>query len=264
MPRRSILLLVTAALSASVPLAVAAPWKVALKVTVSGKGRVTSSPAGLLCPGTCRGQFASGARVRLVARASAGWVFGRWAGACAGTGKCSLKLTSAKSVRAVFVPVQPPPPPPGSSQDNPAPIGTAVAISIGDAPGGWTLKVNSVTPDASDQVMAADPDNIPPAPDNQDFMVSVTATYTGTGSVDAGALPDGLNLVDASSTPYQSAAQDGCGVLPDPDLVLVTTDLTVSSGATVTGNICWSVSTDDVSSLEMYNDQTAPVWFALH
>jgi hypothetical protein len=94
-------------------------------------------------------------------------------------------------------------------------------------------------------------------------MVSVTAAYSGAGSADASELPDGLNLANASNTPYQTAAQDGCGILPDPDLVLTTNDLVLPAGSSVTGNICWSVSTDDVASLEMYNDQTPPVWFAL-
>jgi hypothetical protein len=64
------------------------------------------------------------------------------------------------------------------------------------------LTVNSVTPDASDQVVAADPDNLPPAPDQQYFMVSITATYNGSVLADAGQVPDGLDVIGATNISY--------------------------------------------------------------
>jgi hypothetical protein len=259
-----LVLLTVVAVFGVVPFALAASPRKTLSVAVSGKGRVTSTPPGVSCPGKCIARFASGLTVRLKPVPTGGWRFSRWGGACTSRGACSVKLSAPKTVRAVFAQLPPPPPPPGSSRDRPAPIGTTLAISTASAPTGWTLKVNSVTPDATDQIVPVDPDNIPPVPDQQYFMVSVTATYTGSGSADASEVPDGLNVVGSSDGQYQSASQDGCGVLPDPDFVLATTDLVLSPGASVTGNICWSVSVDDAASLEMYNDQTAPVWFALH
>lgn len=57
----------------------------ALTVAVSGSGRgtVTSSPAGISCSGTCTASFASGTAVRLTARADDdGSVFVGWSGDC--------------------------------------------------------------------------------------------------------------------------------------------------------------------------------------
>jgi hypothetical protein len=65
---------------------------------VTGKGKVTSSPAGISCPGVCKTAFA--APVRLTAKPSAGWKFTGWRGVCRGTKPCVLSATA--SVRAVF------------------------------------------------------------------------------------------------------------------------------------------------------------------
>jgi hypothetical protein len=77
---------------------VRAPLRVT--VSVSGTGRVRSSPAGISCPGACTRTFA-GTRVRLTARPAAGWRFAGWTRACGGTGACTM--TTAGSVRANFV-----------------------------------------------------------------------------------------------------------------------------------------------------------------
>jgi hypothetical protein len=67
---------------------------------VIGSGKVTSSPAGISCPGVCAKTF-DNASVRLTAKPSAGWMFKRWSGACSGTKPCVLSATA--SARAVFV-----------------------------------------------------------------------------------------------------------------------------------------------------------------
>src|SRR5215469_16308740 len=93
---RKIALLGIASVFAGVPLAVAASSpRHALSVAVTGKGRVTSSPAGVSCPGECRARFAHNARVRLTARTAAGWELGRWSGACTGGARCALQLTAS-------------------------------------------------------------------------------------------------------------------------------------------------------------------------
>jgi hypothetical protein len=75
--------------------------KAALRVTVavSGKGRVTSKPVGLACAGTCTKVFAA-TSVKLSAKASAGWKFAGWSGACKGRGTCTV--TKPGTVRAKF------------------------------------------------------------------------------------------------------------------------------------------------------------------
>jgi hypothetical protein len=66
--------------------------KAALRVTVAvgGKGRVTSSPAGIACTGTCTKVFAA-TSVKLTAKPAAGWRFAGWSGACAGKGVCTVR-----------------------------------------------------------------------------------------------------------------------------------------------------------------------------
>jgi len=71
---------------------------VQVAAAITGKGKVTSSPAGISCPGVCKTAFA--APVRLTAKPSAGWKFTGWRGVCRGTKPCVLSATA--SVRAVF------------------------------------------------------------------------------------------------------------------------------------------------------------------
>jgi len=74
-----------------------------LAVTVSGPGTVTSSPAGISCPGTCSANFPQGAAVTLTASASSGYGLGSWSGSCTGiTNPCVVTLSSPASVTATF------------------------------------------------------------------------------------------------------------------------------------------------------------------
>jgi hypothetical protein len=175
------------------------------------------------------------------------------------------KLVEATTVRARFTKIPSPtgPPPSGLTRSDPVPIGTALAISTADAPTGWKLQVNSATPDATDQILAVSEFNAPPALGDQFFMVSITATWTGAGSADSSEIWGLLNAVGASNVAYPPGGEDFCGQLPDPDFVEVASG-PVFTGGFVTGNICWSVSSDDAGSLEMYADRGTPAWFALH
>jgi hypothetical protein len=86
-----------------------------LTVSVTGKGRLVSSPRGIDCSRTCSARFRKGVRIRLVPIPAVGWQLSRWSGACKGTGSCSVRLTAAKVVLVTFKripPPQPPPPPP--------------------------------------------------------------------------------------------------------------------------------------------------------
>lgn len=65
-----------------------------IKVTINGRGRVTSRPAGLDCPETCSHAFPPGTTVGLTAVPAEGRVFKGWGGDCAGTGAC---LVTAKN-----------------------------------------------------------------------------------------------------------------------------------------------------------------------
>ena len=68
----------------------------------TGGGVVTSAPAGISCGSTCSSQYDGGSTVTLTAAPDATSTFAGWAGACAGTGTCTLALDAAKSAIATF------------------------------------------------------------------------------------------------------------------------------------------------------------------
>lgn len=72
----------------------------------SGTGRITSSPAGLDCPGTCSKTVATGTSVTLTATATNGAVFIGWMGAgCSGnTPSCTFSAAASNDVSATFAP----------------------------------------------------------------------------------------------------------------------------------------------------------------
>ena len=82
-----------------------------LTVVVQGKGRVTSSPAGIDCESsTCIADFSSGTTVTLTAAPASGYGFAGWGTDCSGAGGCTLPISKDATVYANFV-AQPPPPP---------------------------------------------------------------------------------------------------------------------------------------------------------
>jgi len=81
-----------------------------LLVTLAGTGggTVTSSPAGITCPGvgTCSASFANPTTVTLTATPNANSTFTSWSGAgCSGTGTCAVTLTKNQAVTATFTAV---------------------------------------------------------------------------------------------------------------------------------------------------------------
>jgi uncharacterized repeat protein (TIGR02543 family) len=78
---------------------------VALSVTVTGGGQVTSTPVGIDCPSVaCTHNFDNGQMVILVASANTGQTFSRWTGGCTGTGaSCQVEMMSPMAVTAEFV-----------------------------------------------------------------------------------------------------------------------------------------------------------------
>jgi arabinogalactan endo-1,4-beta-galactosidase len=80
------------------------PTNFALTVTEAGTGggTVTSTPAGITCPGTCAADYTSGTSVTLAQVANVGSTFGSWGNACSGTGSCKVTMSAAESVTATF------------------------------------------------------------------------------------------------------------------------------------------------------------------
>jgi hypothetical protein len=80
--------------------------KVALSVSVSSGGAVSSLSAGIACGSDCSEEFAAGSSVTLVATPAEYRRFDGWTGACAGsTHTCVLTLSEARSVGASFSPL---------------------------------------------------------------------------------------------------------------------------------------------------------------
>jgi hypothetical protein len=77
---------------------------VALRVTRggTGTGTVTSTPAGIDCGSECAANMTFGATVTLAPVAGTDSYFGRWGGACSGTGGCTVSMSAAQEVTAYF------------------------------------------------------------------------------------------------------------------------------------------------------------------
>lgn len=74
-----------------------------LTVNISGVGTVTSSPAGITCPGTCSADYTASTQVNLTATPASTSTFTSWSGACTtATSTCNITMTQATSVTATF------------------------------------------------------------------------------------------------------------------------------------------------------------------
>lgn len=144
----------------------------------------------------------------------------------------------------------------GLSRESPLAIGRTG--NIGD----YDLTVVAVERDATDTVMATNQFNEPPGPDEQFFMVRVSATYTG----DETGLPFldlDFKAVGANNTSY-SHLINYCGVIPD-DPTLISE---IFPGGTVEFNICWTIKSADADTLVMYvgplfSGDSEPLWYAV-
>jgi hypothetical protein len=80
------------------------PLNLTVTRTGTASGTVTSSPAGVSCTTTCTVNFATATTVVLTATPASGSRFLGWSGACTGLGSCTLTMSAAQSVTAVFEP----------------------------------------------------------------------------------------------------------------------------------------------------------------
>ena len=101
--QRNLRCLVTIPASAITITASFGPPPVQLTVSKTGRGAITSSPAGINCGATCSAMFPSGSQVTLTATPEPEYPFQGWGGACSGTATtCRVTLSSATSVSARF------------------------------------------------------------------------------------------------------------------------------------------------------------------
>ncbi len=99
-----------AGMSETVVAAAAASPSLSVSPAGSGSGAITSSPAGISCPGSCQHGYAQGTVVTLTATPASGSTFAGWSGAgCSGTDACQVTMSSAQSVTATFTVVAPKP-----------------------------------------------------------------------------------------------------------------------------------------------------------
>lgn len=130
------------------------------------------------------------------------------------------------------------------SYNNPYPLNSAQPTVDG-----WTIQVDSVTPDGTQAVLDENSFNEAPEPGRQFFIATITATYTGSGAESF----DGnfrLRVRAADGTIY-TAFGDPCGVTPnewDQDLI-------AASGQSITGNLCWSVPSEQLTDLRMFDKE---------
>ena len=94
---------VTAATTINAPFTLA-QYTLTAAVAGGGTGTITSSPAGINCPGTCARPFAYNTMVTLTATPAANHTFAGWSGGCTGTGTCVVTITGAINVTATMNP----------------------------------------------------------------------------------------------------------------------------------------------------------------
>ncbi|MBV9881284.1 MAG: hypothetical protein JO180_12345 [Gemmatirosa sp.] len=215
---------------------------VALTVATAGAGTgtVTSSPAGITCPGTCTTNVAAGTVVTLTAAPTNGSTFTSWSAPCAASTAttCAVTVNAAQTVTATFAAA-----PAGSYTLAVAPAsltvtqgtsGTAtvnvartngfagaVTLAVAGAPNGLTVTPNptSVAGATSTLTVAATTAVAPGT-----YPIAITGTATGiaaqttTLSVQVTAAPSGGGNVtysfagcDPIDVPVWLAYQDGTG-----------------------------------------------------
>jgi hypothetical protein len=239
------------------PKAGVAPTVVALTVTVKGTGSIIlNSGAKVRCgtgaPNTCTKEFdvKKGTTVSLTPVGVDGSKFTKWAGDCTGTRTCVITVKRPRRAVATFAD-------PGTAP-NPIRLGSEGWV---DDDQNWSLRVDSVTPDATAQVLAVG-HNSPPRPGAQDFLIVVSATSHNT-DLDLSALI--VNLYAKTGNSFSTYGTYGikdasCGNLPPPHLWDQATlegdpaRWVVADGQTVTGTICFQIDSDDAKSLRLFTE----------
>lgn len=113
---------------------------------------------------------------------------------------------------------------------------------------GYSYKLVSVTPDASEAILAENEFNEQPADGEQFVMIRIEATRTA----DADALfgPESALRLSGPGDVTYTTFDNSCGVLPEQ--WAETPELTVDESRE--GNICFAVPAEDVDALVMYEE----------
>jgi len=225
---------------------------------ISGKGllrvgKAMSARCQSTHPCSFTGKVGTSKSVRLRAMPGKGWKFTGWSGCKSSTSTCTLRLPHKGRVGVTFVP-------PGDRL-NPYAFG-----KNGHVGRGWEVKINSTVPNANSIIEAVvdqygDPINQPPPAGAQDYMVKVTITYNGGGS--SNAFDNVLYELRAQGSHKADYTYNSCGTPPAPNFENAPSG-DLYSGRTLTGNVCFQVAINDVSSLMVHEFGFSDVWLALH
>ena len=209
---------------------------------------------------SCSGEalFARTPKVVLTAKPYQGWKFRRWRGPCEGVKtlpRCKINLRHLHAdpfgqrvalIQAIFTPIAR-----GLTRAHPIQIGTAASIGRF-----ITVRVNSASPNVQLSPAAL--------PGYEYFDANLTVTYTGGGSATAGDLTyHVMGSHKTSYTPFANACPD-----PGPQPPLDFQD-PIPPGQSTSGYVCWTIATNDESSLELYIGSgtlnfPGTTWLALH
>jgi hypothetical protein len=127
----------------------------------------------------------------------------------------------------------------GTRQD-PIPIGKSAVI------GDWEIRVIDTIPDATQAVLDENMFNDPPTEGHQFYIVRIEATYIADDSADFW-WDVNLKAVDDGGVVYEGM-DARCGVIPDN----IRDRGEVFSGASIEGNVCWSVNSELTDSLLIF------------
>ncbi len=146
----------------------------------------------------------------------------------------------------------------GTGETRDSPLGVGRIGTVGD----YEISVLSVTPDATDEILAINPYNELDKEGNQFFLARVSLTYRGkaTGKPSSDINFQSVGKLSTSYTMYN----DQCGVYDEP---LYGVDELFEDGS-IEANVCWQIDGKDDDSLVMYVEPNAgittePIWFSL-
>lgn len=106
----------------------------------AGEGLITSSPAGISCPSTCRASFPEGETIVLSANPAQGSSFAGWSGACSGAGACRVVIGADSSASATFSQ--------GAPQSPPTPAAPSISLGAVSATNGQMIALQVSVPAA--------------------------------------------------------------------------------------------------------------------
>lgn len=77
-----------------------------LSLSISGPGRIISSPGGIDCTSSCNHAFSDGSTVTLEAQPADGYELVSWSGACSGKRRCLVQMDGDQSIGATFARIE--------------------------------------------------------------------------------------------------------------------------------------------------------------